>query len=429
VRKLFTDNPMLNKKNSSLKEFKSIVIITQYFPPEVGGGAMRASGIAESLHKLGVEVHVIAPQPSYMLPSGKRNSSFRLFDKYEKDGIIIYRPFAFATARRGFLSRLMYYISFSVSSIITSFFCIKDKDVVLTISPPLFTGVVGVFIKRMKKSKLVFDIGDLWPETAIKLGFLKTPILIKLAQWLEKWIYKNSDAINVVTEQTKNKLSTDFPELKNVFYVPNFVNTELILRQKKDEELCNKLGLTGKIVFGYAGNIGGAQGIQTITLAAQMLKFRKDIVFLIIGDGIEKILLDCSIKENCLENVISLPTVSQNQINHYYSLFDFSIIPLVRNDLFKMTIPSKLYECMAAEIPIILCVDGEAREIIHKAEAGYFVEPEDHKTLSELILKVVENIEWEKGRGVSGRCYVKKYFERDNIVLSLKKNIESEVLL
>jgi len=419
---------MVINKNSFPKEFHSIVIVTQYFPPEVGGGAMRAAGIAEALHKFGIEVHVIAPQPSYMLPSDKTESSCSLFDTYERDGIVIHRPFAFATDRRGFFRRLLYYISFSISAIITAFFYIKDKDVVLTISPPLFTGIVGVFIKKFKKAKLIFDIGDLWPESAIKLGFLKNPILVKLAQKLEKWIYRNSDAINVVTEQTKNKLLAEHTKLPRIFYVPNFVNTELILRQQKDEELCQRLGLTGKIIFGYAGNIGGAQGIQIITMAAQMLKMRENIMFLIIGDGIEKVLLDESIKENDLSNVISLPTVPQNQMNRYYSLFDFSIIPLVRNELFKMTIPSKLYECMAAEIPIILCVDGEAREIIHKAEAGYFVEPEDHETLSELILRIADNIEGEKGRGVNGRGYVKKYFERDDIIFSLKNCIETEVL-
>jgi glycosyltransferase involved in cell wall biosynthesis len=419
---------MFYTKDSSPKEFRSIVIITQYYPPEVGGGAMRAAGIAEGLHNLGVEVHVIAPQPSYMLPSEKGNSFRKLFDKYERDGIVVYRPFVFATNRRGFVSRLVYYLSFSLAAIITSCFYIKDKDVVLTISPPLFTGIVGVFVKKLKKAKLIFDIGDLWPESAIKLGFLKNSLLIKMAQWLETWIYRNSDAINVVTEQTKHKLSVEYPELKKIFYVPNFVNTELILRQRKDEELCKEMGLTGKIVFGYAGNIGGAQGIRIITTAAQMVKNREDIVFLIIGDGIEKTNLDITIKENGLSNVLSLPTVPQHQMNRYYSLFDFSIIPLVRNDLFKMTIPSKLYECMAAEIPIILCVDGEAREIIHQAEAGHFVEPEDHETLSELILNVAENIEHEKGRGVNGRCYVKKFFERDDIILSLKKSVESEIL-
>ena len=414
--------------DSSKKEFRSILIITQYYPPEVGGGAMRSAGIAEGLTKLGVEVRVIAPQPSYMMQSDKSIGSRKWIDEYVQDGITIYRPFVYSFDRKGFFNRILYYISFMISAMITAFIHIKNVDVVMTISPPLFTGVVGVFVKKLVGAKMIFDVGDLWPESAIRLGFLKNRFLIKLSRILEHWIYKNSDGINLVTELTKEKFANENPSITSLFYVPNFVNTEFIQRHHKDLELCDKYALYGKIVFGYAGNIGGAQGINIIIMAAKLLRHREDIVFFLIGDGIEKSALDKAIKENALKNIIYIPPVSQKLMNRYYSLFDFSIIPLVMNELFRMTIPSKLYECMAAEIPVILCVDGEAKSIIEQAEAGYYVEPENHESLVEAIINATKNLEGGKEMGKGARSFVQRYFERDKIIAQLKKNIEESIL-
>jgi glycosyltransferase involved in cell wall biosynthesis len=205
--------------------------------------------------------------------------------------------------------------------------------------------------------------------------------------------------------------------------VPNFVDTSKITKQKKDIDYLRKFNLDNKVIFGYAGNIGSAQGLRIISDAALKLKDIKNAVFLIIGDGVEKNLIEEDIVKNKLSNVLLIPPISRDEIIRLISIFDYMIIPLVKNDLFRITIPSKLYESMAAEIPVILCVDGEARRILEKYNCGIYVEPENSQMLSEILLTIMN----EPGKfiqlGVNGRLGALQEFDRKNIILKFIQSI------
>jgi glycosyltransferase involved in cell wall biosynthesis len=199
-------------------------------------------------------------------------------------------------------------------------------------------------------------------------------------------------------------------------YVPNFVDTKTICCPEKDSELLNKYDLGGKKVFGYAGNIGSAQGVRIITEAAKSTLDNKEIVYLIIGDGVDKEKLVKDIQNNSLDNVILIPPVHKDEIVRYISLFDAMIIPLVKNDLFKITIPSKLYESMAAKIPVLLCVDGEARKIVEESNCGLFVEPENSVMLAEKVKLFIDQPELLKEYGQNGNRVAKEQFDRNVVI-------------
>jgi glycosyltransferase involved in cell wall biosynthesis len=328
----------------------------------------------------------------------------------------VYRTFVYASDRGKFIKRMLYYLSFTFSSTIVSLFKIRKIDYLLTISPPLFTGITGIILKKIRKVKFIFDIGDLWPESAVQLGFLKNKRVISLAEKLEKAIYSNSDFVNTVTKLTKNKVKNLHPFIKKVLYIPNFVNGALIKKAPKDDSLLKKLGLENKLVVGYAGNIGSAQGLKIMTEAARCTRDNNDIVYLIIGDGIDKPGLEEDIRRNDLKNVILQPPVSREEIIKYISLFDVMAIPLVKNDLFRITIPSKLYESMAAEIPVLLCVDGEARKILESANCGMYVEPENSGMLSEKIMELYKNRKLLEQLGKNGRRRAEEEFDRAKVM-------------
>ena len=395
---------------------KKLLIITQYFPPEIGGGSQRSFGFAKELSNLGVDVTVVTPYPTYLMKKEEVKTKFKLYEKIEQEGITVYQTFVIATDRGGFFRRILYYLSFTLSAIIVALSKIKNADFIITISPPLFTGIAGAILKKIKSAKLVFDIGDLWPESAVQLGFLKNKTAIKLSEKLERWIYKNSDLINVVTRDTFNKVRARFGESLPLAYVPNFVNTKIINNSTKDADLLNKYNLTGKKVFGYAGNIGSAQGVKIITDAAKLTLDQKNIIYLIIGDGVDKEELVRDVENNKLENVLLVPPVDKNEIVKYISLFDAMIIPLVKNDLFKITIPSKLYESMAAKIPVLLCVDGEARRIVEEANCGIFIEPENAVMLAEKVKYFNENEQLAEQFGENGVAVAKEKFDRNVVI-------------
>jgi glycosyltransferase involved in cell wall biosynthesis len=395
---------------------KRFVIVTQYYPPEIGGGSQRSVGFAEGLHDLGMEIIVITPFPSYLMSKDKLKTNYKLFEKIEENGYTIYRTFVYASDRGNYIKRILYYGSFMLSSLFVMLFKVGKINYILTIAPPLFTGITGVFAKKFKKSKFFFDIGDLWPESATALGYLKNDSVIRLAQKLEHWIYRHADMVNVVTKLTNERLSKSHSYIKKILYVPNFVNTDLIKHEPRDPLLIEKYKLQDKLVFGYAGNIGSAQGLKIITDAAKLTKEYKEITYFIIGDGVEKDLIEKEIKINDLTNVILIPPVSRTDVIKYIMLFDVMIIPLVHRDIFKITIPSKLYESMAAEIPILLCVDGEARKIMEEAKCGIFVEPENDKMLSEKVMYFRDNRSIIKDLGKNGREEVFNSFSRSSVV-------------
>ncbi len=199
---------------------KKLLIITQYFPPEIGGGSQRSFGFAKELSELGVDVTVVTPFPTYLMKKEDVKTKFKLYEKTKENGITVYQTFVIATDRGGFFRRILYYLSFTFSSILVAIAKIKNISYIITISPPLFTGISGVLLKKIKSAKLIFDIGDLWPESAIQLGFLKNKTAIKLSEKLEKWIYKNSDLINVVTRETFKKVQLRLGNNLPLSYVP-----------------------------------------------------------------------------------------------------------------------------------------------------------------------------------------------------------------
>ncbi|MGE5430942.1 MAG: glycosyltransferase family 4 protein [Syntrophomonadaceae bacterium] len=397
---------------------KNFVLVTQYYPPEIGGGSQRSVGFVEELSKLGLKVTVVTPFPSYLMKKEEAGTKLKLYEKYEENGVTIYRTFVYASDRGSFIKRILYYLSFTFSSTLVSLFKIRKIDYLLTISPPLFTGITGIILKKLKKAKFIFDIGDLWPESAIQLGFLKNKRVISLAEKLERSIYSNSDIVNTVTRLTQNKVKDLHPYIRKILYIPNFVNGTLIKKALKNETLLKELNLGGKFVIGYAGNIGSAQGLKIMTQAAACTKQSRDIVYLIIGDGVDRQGLEEDIKKNDLRNVMLLPPVSREEIVKYISLFDVMVIPLVKNDLFRITIPSKLYESMAAEIPVLLSVDGEARKILESASCGLYVEPENSEMLAQKVLELFNNRNLVEQLGKNGRKRAEEEFDRSKVMMN-----------
>ncbi|MGE5363145.1 MAG: glycosyltransferase family 4 protein [Bacteroidota bacterium] len=403
---------------------KSFVLVTQYFPPEIGGGSQRSVGFAEELAAQNdVDVTVITPFPTYLMKKEETKTRFKLYEKHTVGNYTVYETFVYASDRGSFIKRMMYYLSFTISATLVALLKIKKIDYLITISPPLFTGITGIILRKLRAKKFVFDIGDLWPESAVQLGFLTNKTAITLAEKLERYIYRTADVVNVVTKNTHEKLARIHPYIKKMLYIPNFVNSDVVKSKQKDSELCGKFGLDGKTVIGYAGNIGGAQGLKIVTDAAKLTLVNPAILYMIIGDGVDRGLLEDEIQKHNLSNVLLLPPVSRHDVVRYISLFDAMVIPLVKNELFTITIPSKLYESMAAEIPVLLCVDGEARRILEESECGYFIEPENPIMLAEKIQQFCAQYNSENLLGKNGRKRVLEEFDRKGVIKRFYNNV------
>lgn len=389
-----------------------LLILTQYFPPEVGAPQNRLYEIAIRLQKKGVEVSVLTAMPNY--PQMQIHAAYRgKFYFYEKmNELKIYRSWIYVSKSKGILKRLINYFSFVKSSFWVGCFMLGKFDYILCESPPLFLGITAYLLKKLKGAKLIFNVSDLWPESAEKLGLVKNKFFLKISTLLEEFLYRKSTLITGQTQGIVKNISSRFPN-KKVYWLPNGVDLnyykmENIVSNWKTENHFTK----DDFILLYAGIIGHAQGLEVILKAAERLKKYQKIKFVLLGSGPEKEKLQ-SLKT---ENVYFFESVTKDKIPKIIATIDIAIIPLKKLELFKGAIPSKIFENLAMKKPILLGVEGEARELfIDEGNCGLAFEPENAEALSQKILQLYEDRNLLLQLGENGRKYVQEKFTRDKI--------------
>lgn len=410
-------------KNSRLR----ILFISQYFHPEVGAAAARIGDLAKDLVKQGHEVTVVAEFPNY--PTGVLNPEYRkrIYRKEQYEGIRTIRTFVIASERRTFYQRMLFYLSFMFSSIIGVLLAPKC-DVLIATSPPLFVGLSGYVASRIKGCRFVLDVRDLWPESAIILGELKNKLLIKLSQKLESYLYSKADRITIAVPGFRNKIGLKSKALSKIVEVTNGVDAEVFSPQENSYQLKEKFGLNGKYVVLFSGNHGLAQGLPSVIRTAELLRERRDIIFLFIGEGVEKKRLVKMKEDLKLESVVFLGEQARKDMPTFINMSDICIVPLKGEKLFQNALPSKMYEYMACAKPIILSIEGEAVNLLKEADAGIAVEPEDSEQMIKAIIKLLSDFELSRKYGENGRLYVMRNYSRYQITVKLESMLKEFVI-
>src|SRR5262245_3176660 len=358
-----------------------ILILTQYYPPEMGAPQNRLSNLAQRLMGLGHAVTVLTALPNY--PRGEIFEEYRghVVMEEQVEGIKIFRTWVFTTKNKDFVRRLLNYFSFTLSSRIVGLWKVEQQDIVLVESPPLFLGLSAFVISRLKRTKLVFNVSDLWPESAVAMGVLRNRTLIRLSGWLEEFLYRRSHLITCQTQGIIDNIRSRVVH-KRIALITNGVNVEIFTAASQPlrrDKIRKDFGLEEKFVIGYAGLHGLAQGLETIVQAAHLLAKYENFVFVFFGDGPEKEKLIRLADQSQSVNIRFYPTQPVSRIPEIIAAFDAAVIPLKRLDLFKGALPSKMFEAMAAAVPLIVSIEGEAEVLVRKAHAGICIEPESPK--------------------------------------------------
>jgi glycosyltransferase involved in cell wall biosynthesis len=405
-----------------------ILILTQYYPPETGAAQNRLSDLARRLTKAGHRLTVLTAVPSY--PKGEIFEGYRgrFTMREDKEGIRIVRTWVYVTKRKGFILRILNYLSFAVLSPIVGWLTAKRLDVVIVESPPLFLGVSGYLLSRLKRAKFVLNVSDLWPESAVALNVLRNRWLIRWATRMEEWLYNKA---SLVTGQTQGIVRSIQRRCAHtpVHLWTNGVTLEF-LEQAAHARISRSLlreqfGFGKKFIVAYTGLHGLAQGLDTLLRAADLLRQREDIQFCFFGEGPEKPKLQLIAAERGLRNVQFYKPLPASEMVELLASVDVSIVPLKRNDLFKGALPSKLFEALGAGVPVLLALEGEAKELIEKSRGGLLVEPENPEDMAQKILRLCQDSDLCIQLGMNGREYVRAHYNREEIA----KNFESCILL
>lgn len=331
---------------------------------------------------------MITTAPNF--PVGKVYEGYKnkFLQEEEIDGIRVVRVWSYIVPNRGFLKRILSFISFSVTSFLAGLFA--KADVIIATSPQFFTALSGRTLSFWKRKPWIMEVRDLWPESIKTVGVMKDNAAIRYFEKEEMWCYKSAGHIVVVTDSFKRKLSERGVDPDKISVLKNGVDKALFSpAEGKNQKLLQSLGLEGKIVVGYIGTHGMAHKLDFILQCASKLQdSRPDIHFLFIGNGAEKNNLTKLAGTLDLKNVTMLDSVSKSEVRDYISLLDVCLINLRKSELFKTVIPSKIFENAAMEVPILMGVEGEAKEIIESYGAGECFEPENEADFFDKLKKI-----------------------------------------
>jgi len=393
-----------------------VLILTQYFPPETGAPQSRLHSLAYNLSDHGINVSILTAIPNYPKMEVFTGYKGRYYLKEHDGPLTIFRSYIYVRKSPGSIGRLINYFSFVVSSLIIGWTKTGKHDVIICESPPLFLGLTALFLTWKKKAKLVFNVSDLWPESVEKLGIIKSKFLLRMAYSLERQIYMKSTLVSGQTQGIVTNIKVRFPNIKT-FWLRNGIDFAQFNIMADSKEFRKSMGLSeSDFLLIYAGVLGHAQGLETVLNAAEKVIEEHHIKFFIIGDGPEKDNLVYLAQHKNLQNVVFIPNKPRNEIPSIIAGCDAYIVPLKKLDLFLGAIPSKLFEPLAMGKPVILGVDGEARDLfINKGNCGLYYEPEDSTGLVQCIYKLYHNRQLAQELGENGRKYVREKFDRTKI--------------
>lgn len=395
-----------------------LILLTQYFPPEVGAPQNRLFDLALQLKKLGAEVEVLTAMPNYPQMRIHEPYGRRWLARETMSGIPVIRVWLYVSQRRSIFHRLSNYFSFVATSAFAGAIKLRRADFLLCESPPLFLGISGWLLAKRAGARFIFNVSDLWPESAQRLGIVTSRPLLGLATRLEEWLYRSADLITGQTQGIVRNISSRFPQ-KPVHWLSNGVDEQLYRPAPVDQSWRAAHGYKADdFILLYAGIMGHAQGLEVVLRAASILRAESSIRFLMLGEGPEKARLLQETAQLGLPNLHFLPAVPKDQMSRVISSVNAAVIPLKKLDLFKGAIPSKIFETLAMEKPIILGVEGEAKELfIDEAQAGLFYTPEDHVALAAAVQTLHKAPELVRELGQNGRKFVSARFSRTQIAL------------
>jgi len=383
-------------------------------------GAPAARGVELSRHwaRMGHDVTVLTGFPNH--PTGAvseewRSRLRRLHYTETVDGVLVVRTWLWPLPNRKAHERIRNYASFCVSAAVSGL-ALHKPDVVIATSPQLLCALSGWWLAWWKRVPFVFEVRDLWPESLAAVGAgTEGTLLHRTLGAIAGFLYRRADRIVVVSPAFKDHLIRhwDVPAAK-ISIVENGVETDLFRLDPAAIEVRKQLQLEDRFLICYIGTMGNAHGLETLIAAAEELQTAlTNAMFLLIGEGAEKERIVELAAARGLTNIRFLGQQPREQIPAYVSAADLCLVMLKKTELFKTVIPTKLLEYMACERPVIVAVDGQARQIVEEAGAGVFVEPEDSKALAKAILDLAEAREHRRQMGASGRQYIVNRFSRE----------------
>jgi len=392
---------------------KSILYLSQYYPPEIGAGAVRSEAITRYLADDDWNVDVVCEIPNY--PTGNVPSEFKGKWTYKEkisDTLTVNRVWVKANQRRNFWQQITFFLSFMVSSFL---FCVmnpKRYDVVYVTSPPIFAGVTGCALSRLFGAKFVFEIRDIWPDSVVNEEALENNTLfVKLGAFLERWLYRKADLLIPVTEASK-KIISQRSSGTPAHVIPNGVDLNLFNRKEEPQSRIDEPLDPDKFRVGYVGSLGFIHDMETFIRAAKLCESDGSIEFIIVGDSGRNNRLQYLLDEYKPVNVSWVGLKEHVQIPYYISSFDIAVNPVNNRFALESIVTVKFYEYLACGVPVITSAKGALQKLGEESGGAITVPPGEADVLAAAILKLKSDEEKRSSLSKHSHKFMKENFDR-----------------
>ena len=395
----------------------NILLIHQYFLEEDDPGGSRWNEFTRIWTDAGHTVTVLGGMMHYNGHEKRAEYKGRYFVNKPQGTVNVWRCHVSEAYNKSFLGRLWGYFSFMFSALYAGLFKAKGKfDVVVVTSPPLFVGITGYLISRLRRMPFVFEVRDLWPESAIDTGVLTNKFIIKLAYWVEAFIYRRARLINVLTpafyKTLRDKKQIPEKKLIQISNAADFSLSEKLLKDFDRPAFRKEHNLEGHFVITYVGAHGVANHLEQVLDAGEALA-DTNVLFLLIGQGMEKERLVKLGKDRNITNVRFLDAVPKAEVFRYILASEMGASVLKRVDTFKTVYSNKTFDYMSCKRPILMAIDGVSRELLEDARAGAYVEPENIGEYNRIIREYLAEPSRIEREGESGYRYARENFDRE----------------
>jgi glycosyltransferase involved in cell wall biosynthesis len=389
-----------------------VLIFTQYFTPEVGATQTRLHSFAAGLADRGHDVEVVCEVPNHPQGVVRRGYGGRFVDRRRLDGFLVSYVWIRTSPTKTTLTRLGFYGSYmGMAAVVGSL--TRRPDVIFASSPPLPVAAAAASAAARHRVPWVMDVRDLWPEAAVALGELSSPMMLAAAERLERWLYRSAAAITTVTEPFRQSIAARVRDIDKIHLLPNGT-TQLYLDAAKLEPDRAALGLPeDKFIWTYAGNVGVAQGLESAVDAAAFLDDRFQL--LILGDGPFRRKLEQRATGSPRDRVIFRDQVPPEEAVRYLRASDALLVPLAADPVLGRFVPSKLFDYCAVARPVIVAAAGEPQRLVERHRAALATTPADPLELVAALQRLREDQKLRRQLARGGHRFAQAHDRSDHV--------------
>jgi glycosyltransferase involved in cell wall biosynthesis len=376
-----------------------ILILHHHFKTPQSGGAIRSYYLAKALVEKGHRTVVITTH---------NQSNYK---KEDLEGIEVhYLPIAYDN-RFHFYQRIRSFIDYLLKSVsLAKNF--KDFDYCYAISVPLTIGIAAIRIKRKYGIPFIFEVGDLWPDAPIQMGFVNNFFLKQYLFALEKKIYQKAESIVALSPSIKASIQKKSP-IKTVHIIPNMADTQFYKPEPKISEFEKRYQVQGKFVVSYIGALGLANGLDYfIECARASQKADLPVHFILCGDGAMRDYLISTSEKLQLNNLTIIPFQDRDGVQELMNITDASFICYKPFPVLETGSPNKYFDGLAAGKLIMINFGGWIRKEIEDECCGFYIDPNQPSVFAKSISPFLQNSQQLKAYQVAARTLAERKYSR-----------------